>query len=211
MKRAAWILVGLLLVGTAVLVRLRFDLTHGALFVMVDDVTDREHPRPVTKVDLAFRDASGRELARASARDPAGTIFIVSPADTRVTKRKCSRPPRRRPARPGPLFRPSVAVAAAVDRRRDGRRFQVRRVHDSTAPHRHAQVSGYVVAVVGAAPAHRRSALHQLQRVDSRRSFTLPGGGHSLRSPPRTDSSPVRDSWNRSGSKRPCPGRSHRA
>src|SRR5262245_11899997 len=43
----------------------RFGVTHGALNIIVLDVSDREHTRDVKPVQLVFRDASGRVLAGA--------------------------------------------------------------------------------------------------------------------------------------------------
>ena len=58
-----------------------FGATHGSLSVIVDDVSDREHPRPLVPVELSFLDGGGQVLATASGTPPDGVIYLVSPVE----------------------------------------------------------------------------------------------------------------------------------
>jgi hypothetical protein len=58
-----------------------FGATHGSLYVTVMDVTDREHPVEAKTVQLLFRDGNDRVLAEAAGSEPAGAIFVSSPAE----------------------------------------------------------------------------------------------------------------------------------
>ena len=56
-----------------------FGVTHGALLISVTDVSDREHPRPLSPVTLGLLNADGRVLAEARSIDPAGAISLSLP------------------------------------------------------------------------------------------------------------------------------------
>src|SRR5262245_33746167 len=57
-----------------------FGRTHASLWVSVRDLSDPRHDTPPGVV-VSFRDASGRELARAGADVPPGAIYIQAPAE----------------------------------------------------------------------------------------------------------------------------------
>src|SRR5262249_11796431 len=46
-----------------------------------NDVSDRQHIRSATPIEMTLRDESGRELARVAGKPPDGTIFIVEPSE----------------------------------------------------------------------------------------------------------------------------------
>ena len=56
-----------------------FGKNHGSLYVMVMDVSDREHPKDIRSVELSFLDSSGNELAQAAGTEKSGAIFVSSP------------------------------------------------------------------------------------------------------------------------------------
>jgi hypothetical protein len=58
-----------------------FASMHGALYLSVTDVSDREHPHPVVGVDLTLLDGRGGLLARAAGAPPSGVIYLTSPAE----------------------------------------------------------------------------------------------------------------------------------
>jgi hypothetical protein len=77
-----WAIAAMLVALAAVLMYgYRFETTHGSLSVIVDDVSDREHPRPLVPVQLSFLDKDGNVLATASSAPPDGVIYLVSPAE----------------------------------------------------------------------------------------------------------------------------------
>lgn len=57
----------------------RYGKNHGSLYVMVMDVSDREHPKDIRSVELSFLDSSGNELAQAAGTEKSGAIFVSSP------------------------------------------------------------------------------------------------------------------------------------
>src|SRR2546427_12150265 len=56
-----------------------FGKNHGSLYVMVTDVSDREHPKDIRSVELSFLDSSGNELAQATGTEESGAIFVSLP------------------------------------------------------------------------------------------------------------------------------------
>ena len=56
-----------------------FAATHGALYISVMDVSERERPRPVAPVELSLLDGEGRLLARAAGIEPSGAIYLTAP------------------------------------------------------------------------------------------------------------------------------------
>jgi hypothetical protein len=58
-----------------------FGVNHGALYITVLDVSDREHSRDAKPVQLTFRDGDGKVLAEAAGSEKSGAIFLSSPAE----------------------------------------------------------------------------------------------------------------------------------
>src|SRR5438093_13410915 len=56
-----------------------FGKNHGSLYVMVMDVSDREHPKDIRSVELSFLDSSGNVLAQAAGTEESGAIFVSLP------------------------------------------------------------------------------------------------------------------------------------
>src|SRR5438445_3570020 len=56
-----------------------FGKNHGSLYVMVMDVSDREHPKDIRSVELSFLDSSGNVLAEAAGTEESEAIFVSSP------------------------------------------------------------------------------------------------------------------------------------
>ena len=57
----------------------RYGKNHGSLYVMVMDVSDREHPKDIRSVELSFLDSSGNVLAQAAGTEESGAIFVSLP------------------------------------------------------------------------------------------------------------------------------------
>src|SRR5438034_10554669 len=57
----------------------RYGKNHGSLYVMVMDLSDREHPKGIRSVELSFLDSSGNELAQAAGTEKSGAILVSSP------------------------------------------------------------------------------------------------------------------------------------
>jgi hypothetical protein len=80
-RRRVILIVVFLAIPAAVLVYgYWFGARHGALYVSVEDVSDRERIRPLVPVELSFLDSTGRTVAEARGIPPSGTIFITSPS-----------------------------------------------------------------------------------------------------------------------------------
>ena len=80
MKRAALFVVAILVLPISVLgYGYWFGASHGSLLIDVMDVSDREHPRPVSTVALALLNSKDQVLAEARAASPPGVVYISSP------------------------------------------------------------------------------------------------------------------------------------
>jgi hypothetical protein len=58
-----------------------FGRTHGSLYIMVLDVSEREHPKDVKAVELSFLDSGGTVLAQAIGIENFAAITVSSPAE----------------------------------------------------------------------------------------------------------------------------------
>ncbi|MBI2841538.1 MAG: hypothetical protein HYX75_24745 [Acidobacteria bacterium] len=54
--------------------------SHASLYISVQDISDRKHPRPLLDVELRFLDFAGNELAQAKAEVPYGVVSVTQPA-----------------------------------------------------------------------------------------------------------------------------------
>jgi len=55
------------------------EVTHGSLYVWLEDISDKNHALPIKNAEIIFLDSSFQELARGKSDDLYGTVYLSSP------------------------------------------------------------------------------------------------------------------------------------